>query len=152
MGQQARLLCHQTPEIVVDLIGIERRQPEPLKVWHQREEPPRELAEPRLSWQIGAETRDVDAGQYDLAVAALDEMARLRDDVADRHGTVVAASQGDDAEGTAVVAALLHLEEGAGAAFEAVDEMGRRLPDREDVLNEKARRGTVAFAPEFLLV
>ncbi len=43
------------------------------------------------------------------------------------------AAIGDDAERAAVVAAVLHLDEGAGAAAEAVDEMAGGLAHRHDV-------------------
>src|SRR5262249_61996190 len=45
------------------------------------------------------------------------------------------AAIGDDAEGAAVVAAILHLHEGTRAPLEAVDEMRGRLPHRHDVVD-----------------
>ncbi len=75
-----------------------------------------------MVWGIA---RDVDAGQHDLAMAVLDQPARLRHHVADRHRARIAAAERDDAEGAAMVAAVLHLQERAGVAGDAVDAMQR---------------------------
>ena len=65
---------------------------------------------------------DVDAGQHDLAIAvARPAGATCATTSSDRHRARIAAAERDDAEGAAVVAAVLHLHEGAGAALDAVD-------------------------------
>ena len=90
-------------------------------------------AQARLARQVLAVGRDVDAGDDDLAVAVLDQRPRLRRDPLGRHAAAGAAAVGDDAEGAAMVAALLDLEEGARAAVEAVDQVRGRLPHQHDV-------------------
>ena len=79
--------------------------------------------------QIGAIARDVDAGQHDFA------HSRWRrggctcvDDGAHRHRARVAAAVRDDAEGAAVVAAVLHLDKGARAAVECRRSNAARFP------------------------
>ena len=61
--------------------------------------------------------RDVDAGQHDLAIAVLDQPAHLRHHLAHRHRARIAAAERDDAEGAAVVAAVLHLHEARGCGL-----------------------------------
>ena len=74
------------------------------------------LPERHLARQVGAVARDVDAGEHDLGVAGLDQPAHLRHHLAGRHRARRPAAVGDDAEGAAVVAAVLHLHVGARAA------------------------------------
>ena len=62
-----------------------------------------------------------------------DQRAHLVGDGAERHRAVGAAAERDDAEGAAVVAALLHLHEGAAAAGELGDEVGRGVARGHDV-------------------
>ena len=68
---------------------------------------------------------DVDAGEHDLAVAVVGKPAHLRHHLGHRQRARIAAAERDDAEGAAVVAAVLHLHEGARAAFDAVDDVRR---------------------------
>src|SRR6185437_6853284 len=88
---------------------------------------------PRSAGEIAAITGDVDAGEHDFTVAVAGEAAHLRHDVIHRQRTRIAASVRNDAEGAAVVAAVLHLHEGAHMAFDAVDAVRRHHPRRHDV-------------------
>ena len=85
--------------------------------------------------KIPAIAGEIDAGENDLAIAARAQPAHLRDRLAHRHRARIAAAIRDDAEGAAVVAAILHLHEGTRAPLEAVDEMRGRLPHRHDVVD-----------------
>ena len=88
---------------------------------------------PGRSGPIGGE---IDAGQHDFAIAALDQArgsARPLRPIGDRARG--AAAVGNDAEGAAVVAAVLHLHEGAGAAFKAVDQMQRGVAHRREIVD-----------------
>ena len=89
--------------------------------------------ERRRAGQIGAVAGHVDAGQHDLAEALADQRLDPLDDQPGRHRAAVPAAVGDDAEGAAMVAAILHLDERARALGEAGDEMRRRLAHRHDV-------------------
>ena len=84
-----------------------------------------QLAERGLARQVLAVGGQVDPGQHDLAVAGVDQAARLLDHLARRHAPARAAAIGNDAERAAVIAAVLHLDEGARAAVEAVDQVAR---------------------------
>ena len=70
-----------------------------------------QLPELRRARQIRAIARQIDAGQHDLGMAALDQRADLIDHGAHRHRARIAAAVGNDAEGAAVIAAVLHLHE-----------------------------------------
>ena len=73
-----------------------------------------------------AVARDIHPGQHHLPVARRDQRAHLGDHGADRHAAAGAAAERDDAEGAAMIAALLHLHEGARAAGELGDQMRGR--------------------------
>ena len=115
-------------QVAVGLDRIDRGQPQPLELRHVLEDLLHQRAELRRARQVRAVAREIDAGEHDLAIAALDQPAHLRHDLAHRHRARIAAAIRDDAEGAAVVAAVLHLHEGARAAFEAVDQVQRRSP------------------------
>ncbi len=73
------------------------------------------LAEARRARQIDAIGGQVDPGQHDLANPARGQPPRLGDDGVGRHRPARPARIGNDAKGAAMIAALLHLEIGAGA-------------------------------------
>src|SRR6266550_616466 len=77
--------------------------------------------------KIRAIAREIDAGKHDFAIAARAEAAHLSYDLSHRHRARIAAAIGNDAEGAAMVAAVLHLHEGARPAREAIDEMRGHL-------------------------
>src|SRR5229473_2680436 len=85
--------------------------------------------------ELPAVAGEIDAGENDLAIAARAQPAHLRDRLAHGYRARIAATKGNDAKGAAVVAAILHLHEGARAALEAVDEIRGRLPHRHDVID-----------------
>src|SRR5579883_1951540 len=138
---QPRLLRDRAPERIVDLRRVERRETEPLELRHQIEHATDQLAQARPTREIPAIAGDVDAREDHLGEPALDLRAHLRHYLARGYRAVVATAEGDDAESAAVVAALLHLDEAAHAALEAVDEMRRRLPHGHDVVNGDPRAG-----------
>ena len=152
MRHQPRLLAQQPPEVVIDRRGIQRRQPQPLQLGHQGEQPPHQLAQSRRPRQVGAVRGDVDAGQHHLLVPRLDQGANLRHHRADRHAAVGAAAERDDAERAAMVAALLHLHEGPRPAGEFGDQMRRRLARRHDVGHRARGARRPAFRPQLVRV
>src|SRR6056297_994393 len=93
-------------------------------------------AETRLTRQILAVAGDVDPGQHRLAGAVLDEHADLLDDDAHRDRARIAAAIGNDAEGAAMVAAVLDLHEGARAPLHPVDQMRGGLAHGHDVVDD----------------
>ena len=153
MRHQARLFRDQPPQIVVDRGRIERRQPQPRQLRHQRQQPAHQLAQASAR-RAGRRRRtgDVDAGQHHLAEAGLDQGAHLRHHRAHRHAADRAAAERDDAEGAAMVAALLHLHEGAGAAGELGDQMRRGLARRHDVGDRDGRVRRPALRLQLLRV
>ena len=121
--------------VVVDLDRIDGGEAQALELRHMAEDGAHQPAELRAARQVGAPGGDVDAGQHHLGIAVLGQPAHLLDHGAGRHRARIAAAIGDDAEGAAVVAAVLHLDEGAGAAVEPVDQMAGGLLDRHDVVD-----------------
>ena len=92
-----------------------------------------QLPERRRAGQVGAVAGHVDPGQHDLAEALADQRLDPLDHQPGRHRAAVPAAVGDDAEGAAMVAAVLHLDERPRPLGEAGDEMRRRLAHRHDV-------------------
>src|SRR6185295_20029104 len=99
---------------------VDRGEPQPFELWHMLEDLPDQLAELRHARQVRAVARDVDAGEHHLAIAIGHEPAHLLDHLAHGHRARIAAAIRDDAERAAVVAAVLHLHEGARSALDAV--------------------------------
>src|SRR6266478_2729603 len=135
MRHQPRVAGERIEEVAVGLDRIDRRESQPREfrrmfqnLLHQRAELGRARAIPAVAGEI-------DAGENDLAIAARAQPAHLRDRLAHGYRARIAATKGNDAKGAAVVAAILHLHEGARAALEAVDEMRGRLPHRHDVID-----------------
>src|SRR5690606_36498127 len=63
------------------------------------------------------------AGQHHFGIAVADKALDLIHHRAHRHGTGIAATIGNDAEGAAMIAAILHLHKGTRAAFNGIDHM-----------------------------
>ncbi len=97
---------------------------------------PHQGAEPRRARQVRAVARDVHSGQHHLAIAALDQATHLGHDLAHRHRARIPPTVRDDAEGATVIAAVLHLDEGAALALDPVDQVRRRFPHRHDVVDD----------------
>ena len=152
MRHQPRFLGDQAPQIVVDRGRIDRGQPQPRQLRHRQQQAADHLAKRRRARQVGAVGRDIDAGQHDFLIAAGDQRAHLIGDHADRHRAVGAAAERDDAERAAVVAALLHLHEGARAAGELGDQMRRGLARGHDVGHRGPGAGQPAFRLQLVVV
>ena len=121
-------LRERVEQIAIGLDRIDRRQPQPLELRHVLEDLLHQRAELRRAGQIGAVAGDIDAGEHDLAIAVGDEPPHVVDHRAHRHRARIAAAIGNDAERAAMVAAVLHLHEGARAAFEGRRSDARRFP------------------------
>ena len=92
MRHEPRLLGDGAKRLCIDLDRIERRQPQPLELRHQLQDPPNESAERRPARQVGAVGGDVDAGQHHLADPAGDQPADLLDRDAGRNRARAAAA------------------------------------------------------------
>src|SRR5689334_2570264 len=98
----------------------------------------REGAERRTAIEVAAIAADIHAGQNDLADALIHHGLRLSEDRRGRHAAVVAAAERNDAEGAAVIAALLDLQEAAGMARERSDRLCPRGSGGHDVADGDA--------------
>ena len=70
---------------------------------------------------------DIDAGEHDFAIAVADQAAHLRHDFTDRQRARIAAAERNNAEGAAVIAAVLHLHEGARVPFDRCRRRAARI-------------------------
>ena len=100
-----------------------------------RQDLPHQRSEFRLPRQVRAIGRHVDAGEHDFVMAALDQSSHLRHHVAHRHGPRGAATERNDAERAAVVAAVLDLDIRPRAAHQPVDEVPGGLRHAHDVVD-----------------
>ena len=134
MRHQPLVVGDGVEQIAIGLDRIDRGNPQPLQLRHMPQDLLCQLPELRRARQIGAVAREVDAGQHDLGMAALDQRADLLDHRAHRHRARIAAAVGNDAEGAAVVAAVLHLHEDARqAALKPSSRCGAISVHRHDV-------------------
>ena len=137
MRHQPLLGRDHLQQLGVGLDGIDRGQPETPDIRHLAQDRLHEPAELRAARQVGAVAGEVDARQHDLGIAVAGESLHLLDHRAHRHGARIAAAIGDDAEGAAVVAAVLHLHEGARASLDRVDHVRGRLAHGKDVVDAR---------------
>src|SRR5215475_1279765 len=120
---------------MIGLHRIDRRETQPHELRDMFENLLHQCAELGRTRKIRAIAREIDASENDFAIAARAEAAHLSDHLSHRHRARIAAAIGNDAEGAAVVAAVLHLHEGARPAPQAIDQMHGRLPYGHDVVD-----------------
>ncbi len=119
----------------IDLDAIKRRQPQPFETAYMLENLPDQRTELGCPRQIGAVAREIDPGQHHFAIAIVDDPANLFDHLAHRHRARVSAPKRDDAEGAAMVAAVLHLHVGTGASLNALDQVPGGFFHRHDIVD-----------------
>ena len=120
---QPRLGCDQLEQIGIDLGRVDRGQAKPRQLRHQPQETPCHLAEGGLARQIAAVRGEIHAGQNDFLVTTLDQTPSLRDDLTNGNAAARPTAIGNDAEGAAVIAAILHLNERARTPLQPVDQV-----------------------------
>ncbi len=125
MRHQPLFLGDGAQEGVVGFDGIDGGDAQALQFGHQLQDLLHQLAEAGRARQIGTIGGEIDACQHEFREPGLDQPARFVDHRAHRHAARVPAAIGNNAEGAAMIAAILHLQEGAGAAFETVHELCR---------------------------
>src|SRR3974377_1809463 len=95
-------------------------------------------AERRRARQVRAIGREIDARQHDLGKACIDEPARFFNYGSHGNAPRIPAAVGNYAKRAAMIAAVLNLQKGTGAAFETVDELRGSFLDRHDVVDTDA--------------
>src|SRR5262249_56235367 len=83
--------------------------------------------------QVGAVGGDAEAGQHELTVAINYEPPHLSHKLVHRQRARISASVGDDAEGAAMIAAILHLHKCTGSPLDAVDRVRPHRFNAHDV-------------------
>ena len=101
---------HALEQAILDGGGLDRGDPDPP---HSRDllEPVRDVGERPSPAPVAP---DVDPGEHQFLVASLGQLPRLADQVVETPAALPAARVGDDAERAEEVAAVLHLQVGAG--------------------------------------
>ena len=122
-------------QIIIDLGHVDRAEPEARQVGHVRQQAADHLAGARSARQVRAVGCHVHARQHDFLHAVIDQGAHLLDDGADRNAARIAAPEGDDAKGAAVIATILDLDEGPHPPVESVNKVCGRLPCGHDVVH-----------------
>ena len=130
---EAGLFGQQAENSVVDGRRVEGTEPEAFQVRHGAQNLLGQVAQAGVTCAIG---RNINTGQHHFHMAALNQFPHLIDDAPGRHAAIGAAGKGDDAEGAAMVAALLHLDEGAGAAFQTADQVTGGFLQGHDIGND----------------
>src|SRR5256886_1960813 len=133
---------HQPPvggerieQSAVDLHRIDRREPQPRELGHVFQNLLHQRAELGRARKIRAIAGEIDARENHFAIAPRAEPAHLSDHLAHGHRARIAAAIRDNAEGAAMIAAVLHLHECARPAFETIDEVRGRVRHRHDVVD-----------------
>ena len=129
------LLGDRPHQVAIRLDLVDGGEPQALKLGNMLEDLAHQRAERGGARQVLPVGGDVDARQHHLAAAALDEAADLRHDRACWNRPRRPATERNDAEGAAVIAAVLHLHVGACARAEAVDQMPGGLAHAHDVVD-----------------
>ncbi len=136
MRHQPRFFRKSAHQVGVDFDRIERGKPQPRQFRHMAQDRAHQRAQPRPARQIEAIGGQIHAGQHDLAIAVFGEAAGLRHHFADRNRARRPAAIRNDAEGAAVIAAVLHLHEGPRVPFKAVDQMERGIVHRREIVDD----------------
>ncbi len=138
---------------IVNLGSINGGKTQALQVRHQLQDARHQMTKLRITRQVAAPRGQVNAGEHHFVVALRHQFLRLGDNVTRRRRARIAAAIGDDAEGAAVIAAILHFHESAGTILQTVDQMTSGFLHREDIVDDDA--GTVGcqfVGPRLLLV
>ena len=160
MRHEARLGRDRLHQVFIGLDGIDRGKAQPVEFRYVPQDRAHQPAEARLARQVRSVAGQIDAGQHDLAIAVFGEPLDLVDCRTHRHGARIATAIGDDAERAAVVAAILHLHEGARAALDGVDHMRRGLghledivdPDLLELVDPEFRQGAIALRFQLVVI
>ena len=134
MRHQARLCCNRVHERIIDFDGIDRTDPQTRHI-RQPQNAAHQIPKRRCPGKIRAPGGQIDPGQHDFLIPALHQPVHLIHNHPRRHRARIAPTVRDDAEGAAVIAAVLHLNIGARARAEPVDQMPGRLRDGHDVIH-----------------
>lgn len=86
MRHEAWLIGDEIHQVGIGLDAVDRGKPEPTDIGDLLQQRLRQKPERQGARQIAAIAGGIDAGQYDLAITAVDEIAGLIDDGSHRYG------------------------------------------------------------------
>mmetsp|Transcript_5413 Transcript_5413/g.8584 ORF Transcript_5413/g.8584 Transcript_5413/m.8584 type:complete len:235 (+) Transcript_5413:1798-2502(+) len=135
MRHQTRLGGDGQHQVFIHLDTVNRTDPQAWQIRHQFQDAHDQIAQFGHHRLIRAPAGEVYAGQHHFVEAFVHQSFDLIDHHTGRHRAGIAATVRNDAEGTPVVAAVLHLHIGARAGAKAVDQMTSGFGDRHDVVD-----------------
>ena len=144
IGRHARLAHNQLEKDRIDFRRINGGKTKTRKLRHQLQNTPNEIAQRRLPGQVPAPARQIDTRQHDLAVALPHQIADMADHFPRRHRSRIPATVRNDAEGAAMVAAILNLQKGPCSRLRflrrvlATEELRRTIPHGHYVIDTNA--------------
>ena len=137
MRHETRLIGNKIHQMAVSLNTVDGGKPQTQNIRHLLQQCLGKITKGRLARQVRAIARGVHPGQHDLAIAAFRQPARLIHHGPHRHGAGIAAPIGYDAEGAAMIAAVLHLNEGAHMPVYVLHHLRRGGLDAHDIVDEQ---------------
>ncbi len=111
--RDAGIFGHQVKQVVCEIHRLDRAEPDPLDFGFV-EEAEEEIGEAHRAACFPAPSSEIDAGEDDFAISR-SERADLGDYIVRADESTAAAHEGNDAEGAAIVAAILNFQIWAGA-------------------------------------
>ena len=123
MRHQALFIGNRIHQIVIGFDGIDGGKTQAPQIRHLVENSLHQLAETQASRKIGTVGGHVHAGQHHFGITVADKALDLIHHRAHRNGAGITTTIGNNAEGAAMIAAILHLHESARATFDGIDHM-----------------------------
>ena len=121
--RDARSFRHQSEQIVGEIHRLDRTQTKALDLGFV-EQSAQKIGEPHRAARLPAPSPQIDAGQHHFPVFRA-ERAHLFDDLVRAHVTALSAHERNDAEGAAVMAAILNLQVRTRAIAALIPESAR---------------------------
>ena len=144
MWHQAVFLGDRAEKGLVGLGNVEAGDAQARQVGHQLQDASHQVAQHRMAGQVIAPRCDIDPGQHDFAIAGINQTLDFTHDFACSDTATGPPAIGNDAEGAAVITAVLDLYESAHPILEPGQHVRSGFGDCGDIVDADAfarRRG-----------
>ncbi|MND29501.1 hypothetical protein D3C80_200100 [compost metagenome] len=135
MRHETRLISNQIHEMMIGLDTIDGGKAQAQNIRHLLQQCLGKITKRRLTGQVSAIAGRIHPGQHDFAIAAFRQPACLIHHRTHGHRARIAAPVGYDAEGAAMIAAILYLNEGAHMPVYVFHHLRRCRLDAHDVVD-----------------